>query len=83
LDSINQSLYLFNKGYLDQDELNGLIDKETKEKVKIDLMNIIYYNGNYIYNQIMIDLYLMRNSKLRYYLIFIPKYIKKIINKYL
>lgn len=61
IEIVQKSIFQFEKAYLELDTQYGLLTETQKKKILIGLHNIIYYNGNDIYNQMSINIKLKSN----------------------
>jgi hypothetical protein len=63
--SIEISLESFFKAYLENDIKANLIDEALLPHLKLGIRNKVFFNGNSIYNQVMIDIILKRPFTVR------------------
>ncbi len=85
IEGIEKTIELFKKGYLEADASLGLIEQQMLPEFENALRNKIYYNGNYLYQQLSIDIELLKGSKISVLknklIIYIPSSIMKYILK--
>lgn len=62
---IEKTVELFKIGYLEEDAAIGLIDKQMFPELESGLRNKIYFNGNYLYHQIITDIDLLEGDGIK------------------
>lgn len=65
IEGIEKSIELFKIGYLEQDVSMGLIDQQLLPELENGLRNKIYFNGNYLYQQIVTDIDLLMGNGIK------------------
>ena len=62
INAVENSILLFRKGYLLPDISIGLIKNSSYEEIENKIRNRIYYDGNKLYNELLVDLELNKNN---------------------
>jgi hypothetical protein len=65
VESVEISLESFFKAYLENDVKANLIEESLLPQLKLGIRNKVFYNGNWIYNQMMTDIILKRPFTLK------------------